>query len=355
MTFKSYHVLRGTLAAIGSVALVVGSGAPALAARPTPNSFGEIEALCPSVGTTGLTFGLTREQQNQTALAKVTAEDPTRLFREAMADYSSWSDRLYRLSWYSAMEESDQVDGVEWQLGLAQMLEKGGWRDLADDVRYDPRWQEWRYAKEFMIDGEPRQLLIEIEMSGNYAVTCSDIELNTMADNEGLGLLEPDSPRPAMVEVARAVLPDPSTCDRPEIHDMFSTNEKLEAAGHKLDEIFPKANAEGDAARFGERLRTWLVWKMLESGKIPQEDIWQVEEGLYPDASEERQDDLIGFLEDAGAIMEAQKQGDGQTVCQKFLSLFAKQRAADERQAARWAKLNAALEAEAVRRGIALD
>lgn len=339
-----------------SLSLVSLAPAPALAAMPQPIPIEKIEGLCPSIGTTGLSFGVARDGQDSASLDVLMQESGERApFVEGAANFTPWSDKLTGVTWYASQEE-ENAKPEEWLDHMAVTLEKGGWvQESPGTERGFTEYLPVTFHKDFSIADAQKTLEIKVSAFGNYELTCSDPYLVLLSENEGLGALEPGSPRPVLADVGMAALPDPATCERPEVQDMFSTSEKLEAAGHRVDELIPVADRDGEVARHGERLRTWLAWKLSESGKVDQQRLWEIEESAVPSADEDHLEDMMGFLADATEMIDAQKVGDGATVCRGMIAMFAKKRLADAAEADRWAKINAALEAEAVKLGIPLE
>lgn len=316
----------------------------------------QIDSLCTNVGSDGLALGSIHSGDIGTKVdfAGEAVSAGRAPFLEAWPSYTAWSDRLAKVEWYAAFEET--VDPVDFLERMATVLGSGGW--TPSELGLDSSRPEWRtlvFTKGETSDGRTAIRQIEVQAVPNLSFECSTAELAQLYEEEGQGILAPGSLRPQPPAIEERLPIDPASCETPEMQAILSTNGSFAEAGYSLEKIVPAEDPENKSKRYGERLRTWLVWKMIASGKIDHERIWQIEDAAAPDPEDDRAGLMLEFLENAGKFIDSGKAGDKITSCRLIFGMMAKQREIDAAAAARLQDINVALEAEARRLGIPLD
>lgn len=336
----------------GLLALAALSASPAQAAVTIP-SIETIETrLCPVGGAGALRLGLSAPAQDP-ALRKAFSgtNAPIAPFGEARAIYTQWSERLSGIEFNGA--SPDGVDNLVFVEGMIEQAEAAGWTRMERKAPGSLMMEPEVFQKLLSTADGPRLMVLEFEASGNVALRCGDPELFKISDDEGLEQLAAGSPRPVMPDGPAHPLGSlrPEDCARPEIRDnllkVLNDGDRPELTG-----AMDQANM---AERFQSRLRTWLRWKMVNSGKTDDQVLWEIEEKVAPktiDQIEMEFGDLAGSIV---AIDEARKKGDAEGECRALARMVGGTARGSSAEAIRLAKVNAALEAEAKRLGITLD
>lgn len=344
---KSNCAASATLLAILALSVT-----PAQAAVTIP-SIETIETrLCPVGGAGALLLGQPSLAQNPALLKAFSGtEAPIEPFGESRAIFTQWSQRLSAVEYNGA--SPDGADNLAFIAGMTERVEAAGWKRAGPKAAGSLMMEPEVFQKVLQTADGPRLMVLEFEASGNVSLRCGDPEWLKISENEGLEQLAPGSPRPVMPGDPAQPLGSlrPADCDRPEIRDnllkVLNDGDRPEISG-----VMEQAN---QMEQFQTRLRTWLRWKMVSSGKTDGDALWEIEEKVAPrtgDQLEQEFGDLAGGIV---AIDAARKQGDAQAECRAFASLIGGMAKGASSEAARLAKVNAALEAEAQRLGISLD
>ena len=347
--------MTGTCAAIALIAGTVPSS-PISAGELDLISIDRIESLCSSAGSSAFVLGKPRSPEARAALEgsdgiPAVGEAP---FVEAWPTYTAWSDRLAKIAWYPDFKEP--VKATDWLDRMTEVLKAGGWQEVDPDfVSALPEWRTPEFTKEFAGDEVPTTIQIQVEAVSSYRFECTTPQLARLHDDEAQGILEPGTQRPLAPALIEKPQLDPAICDTPEFQELMTSNRKLEESGFELGEIIPVVDPDNEAMRYGERLRTWLVWRMTGSGKVDWNRVWEIEEAVAPPQENEQLASMLGFLADAGEMIRAEEDGEKVRSCRLMLEMAGKQREKNAEAVARLDKINTALEAEARRLGIPLD
>lgn len=334
------------------LALVALPAAPAQAAVTIP-SIETIETrLCPVGGVGALLLGQPSAAQDPALLKAFSGtEAPIDPFGESRAVYTQWSGRLSATEFNGA--SPDGTDNNAFIAGMIERVETAGWQRAEGKPPGSLMMEPEVYKKVLQTADGPRLMVLEFEASGNVALRCGDPELLQMSQAESEERLAPGSPRPVMpggpalpAGVLRA-----EDCDRPEIRDNLL---KLLNDGDR-PEMTGAMDLANQSEQFQSRLRTWLRWKMAQSGKVDDETLWKLEERIAPLTGDQVEKEFIGVADDITGFDRSRKAGDKKGECRALIGMAAGMAEASIIEAARLAKVNAALESEAKRLGIALD
>lgn len=351
--------MRCAVPGLATLALFVSSvHSPALAfAAPGDVSVptaAQVEALCPDIGHDGLHLGKPMSEQGPAALVALRMPDERFApFSESDLTFTAWSGLLAAVTWRRAAPEG--VSLIEWQDELVNRLENAGWAAVAEPV-IPANWYSRQLVKSFEHDGGTRELLLDVDTFGLYSVRCADAALLVLNETEGRGELAEGTPRP--------VRPPSSTefdqiigrldCEDEAILAAFAGTDDLQAAGAKVEQILGPPGDLNAGAEYHTKLRTWLRWRMLESGLISEDELWAIEDSVpveRPDPSA----DMTRFLTAAAGIIKAGDASDGGAMCRGYRKMLTGENRISAAKAERERAVNTALEAEARRRDIAVD
>lgn len=315
-----------------------------------------VEGLCPGAGLPGTLLGEPRARQDRglvNALGKLPAHFAP--FTEAELDLTDWSDQLAGITWRAASPDGAVNDRT--MAAFRAAMTAAGWTETVQGDLMSPLgFNAIMFEKDLLTNLGQRRMLVEFDTPGALMLRCADAALLELALAERDGKLAPGSPRPPMPALDPAVtLPGDGVCADPQLQAVFADADYIDESSPALQQLMAFGTRAGEVSRAGNRLNTWLKWKLTGSGRITPDALWALEEQVSAHNGEELSEELTGFLEAAGGVMQARKARDHQNTCRAFLTLMGHQHKRHLRQIARWTAINAALEAEAVRLGVALD
>ena len=347
---KPSRVVPG--AALAGACLAFASAA--FAQVPPVPSPATVEALCPGGQGNPLQFG-TAEGQVDPALLGSAKQNARRAgFEKVEPQFTTWSDKLLGVELIHDVRDGAPLD--LWGDDFHDQMTAAGWAVSEDS--FMPGAQA-RYEKEIADLAEPGVLAIEVSLHGirrGITLLCADAALQMKNQEELDGYLGEGSPRP----VAPPALPPLDEfmarldCDDPATLDAFAEALTLEDAGALVETRLAPEDITAQAG-YQYRLVQWLRWRMLQSGEIDESVLWDIEEKVREEHPIYFEEDLAMMGEIASGITDAETAKDPARLCESYKSMvryLAGQSAHEER---RNAALAAAYEAEAVRRGIALD
>ena len=345
---RSVIVLSGAL-------LGIATAPAAFAADPAVPAIEQVEALCPGVSGNPLEFGTAKADVPQTALLEAKERALAAGFEEIDPLYTAWSDRLVGADYSLDVPSGDPLD--TWGEQFREVAETAGWETTEDGSM---AFAALAFAKEFSTAAGSRYHLLEIDFYGQrrgITLRCSDFAMQAEAESERNGILAQGSQRP----VAPPPMPPLDDflarldCTDPALLAMFAEVEELDDAGALvMARLGPPEGIHGEA-EYNRRLVTWLRWRLLASEEIDEEAIWAIEERIATEEPVNHMAELVEMMGAVGGVFEAQEKQDSAALCasyRKAIVVMAEQSVLDAR---RDAALAAALEAEAVRRGIVLD
>jgi hypothetical protein len=337
-----------------SVAIAaMASPIPTFAATTAIKRIGANEAtsLCPSLGQTGLLFGDPSSRQNPDFVEHLNQLPPQHApFAEAALEFTPWSDRLAAVGYIAASPNGDA--NRLWGKELEESLRQAGWidsarSDLTSAIAAAPKL----FEKSFDTPDGRRTIVLEFDISGGLMLRCGDADLLSLSRDERDGQLEPGSPRPAALQAGPGMpLPTEAGCSNPAVLEAFKTPGHVDETVPALRRLMEGGFQIADQKRQAERLHTWLAWRLRTSGQVSEDRIWQVEEAAVPQADKADVVGLMNMLSAAGEGFQS-RNGPG-AFCRSMIGLVIGTVETDQREIARWAKINAALEVEARKHGI---
>lgn len=321
----------------------------------------QAEALCPDIGSTGLSFGKTSEELGAPLVARFTERGGDfGSFTEAALDFSAFSGRLYAVEYTANPDNSgDDTLWQKWSGALAANLTAAGWEPV--DL---PRSVSQRYfeapAMQKTVDTPqgPQALLIEYSSDGVFSLVCASKAEFLRNNREELGDLAPATPRPPrpaeFVDLGPAIAG--LDCNDPALIETIGAmigkpGVVLPDIGHAIMQRIAMPVSGQSAANYETRLNTWLGWTMTNSGKIDAPGLWKVEEAAVPPLDLENPA-VLGMAEAMDGVMQAYAKGDAPAICLAYREMLTRAEDESRRMAARQHAINGALEAEAARLGI---
>lgn len=326
--------------------------APAQAAMTVPDIETIETRLCPVGGATALRLGVTEAAQDpalRRAFSGRTA--PIAPFTEAHAVYTHWSEKLSAVEFNGASPDGD--DNAAFEEGMVKALDAGGWTVSLRKMPVLTPMGVGAYEKVLVTADGPRLMMLQFDASGAVALRCGDFELLRLSGDEELEWLAPGSSRPVMPVSPAGALGTlrPEDCAKPEIRD--NLDQVLdEGARPEINGKFDQAVAQD---RYQTRLKTWLRWKIVASGRANGNALWKIEEQTAPFSGDQLEKDFNAFLAPVAAYGQAGNTDDAEAKCRVAAGVMLAESKRAATDAARLAKINAALEAEGKRLGVNLD
>lgn len=338
------------LVAVAAVHSVAATSAVAVVTIPDIQT---IETrLCPVGGAKALRLGVTEADQDPALRRAFSGRAaPIAPFTEAHAIYTHWSDKLTAVEFSGASPDGD--DNAAFEDGMVKVLDAGGWTVSLRKVPILTPMGVGAYEKVLVTADGPRLMMLQFDASGAVALRCGDFELLRLSEDEQLGWLAPGSPRPVMSASPAGSLGilRPEDCAKPEIRN--NLDQVLDEGAH------PEINGEFDQAvaldRYQTRLKTWLRWKIVASGKGNGNALWKIEEQTAPVSGAQLEKDFNALLAPIAAYGQVGNTDDAEAKCRVAAGVMLAESKRAATDAARLAKINAALEAEGKRLGVNLD
>lgn len=325
---------------------------PALAAVPIPPIETIETRMCPVGGAGALRWGQESTAQDQALLKAFSGENaPIAPFGESRDLYTQWSGKLFALEFNGASPDGD--DNRAFVEGMEQQALAAGWKQAERKVTPSSLMMDARIFEKTLATADgPRLMVLEFDAPGAVILRCGDLETLRLHEDEGLEQLAPGSPRPVL-PAAPAGSPGSlrtEDCTRPEIRDNLL---KLMNDGRPdVTGVMDQASA---LERYQTRLRTWLRWKIVGSGKTDGQALWEIEDKSAPRTGDQIEEEFIGLAQSITAIDAARKKRDAEAECRALVGMIAAMARDTSSEATRLAKVNAALEEEARRLGVAID
>lgn len=326
---------------------------PAQAAVTLPDIMTVETRLCPVGGVSALRLGLTEEEQDPALRQAFSGRAaPIAPFTEAHAVYTVWSDKLAAVEFNGASPDGEDNDA--FIVGMTKRLVESGWKRVEIKVpRALHMLNPLAFEKVLPTADGPQMMLLQFDAPGAVLLRCGDLRLLEQSEDEAAEKLAPGSTRPVspIPPAGPLVVLRPEECARPEIRDNFV--QLLNGEGSPSI-IGPMDNAVTQA-RYQGRLRTWLRWKIIASGKSDEDALWKIEENADPIDGDTAERDFNSFMGSILEIDDANKAGDPEGKCRGLLGVMLAETKRSSAEAKRLAKINAALEAEGRRLGVNLD
>lgn len=201
---------------------------------------------------------------------------------------------------------------------------------------------------------EASRVLIALDYQlGELTLTCAHDGLLLQGANEAFGKLPAGTPRPLVPEIALPSVRSEADCTAPETLEEVK---RIFAAG-KPDRFMADMVAR---TSYRDRLTTWMMWKLDDSGKITPERLIELSfsaiggasPGGNPFAALEMITDLPPILKGMEA---AEKTGDAAAMCRSLIPLQQLLAKADAITLKQTQATQSALTAEAKRLGVSFD
>lgn len=340
-----------TLLPVSVIAALMASSASAQAVWQTDAK--RVASLCPALGLPGVFLGEPRSSQDPGLAERLNNLPPAFApFTEADLDFTPWSDQLASVTYHAA--SPDAAANKAWAEALGKSLLLAGWtvsarKELASPLGVNARL----FEKEADTSQGKRTMLVEFDTPGARMLRCGDVRLLELAKIESEGRLESGSRRPvAPQNNAPGRMPNEADCMNPALLAAFRQPRLIDETVPEFRELAAGGELISEQRRFGDRMHTWLVWKLLGSGQISQERIWELEDMADPEGSDGTVAMQERTIEALGMVAQAQSQNDPSKVCKSLVKAMIATAEKDGRDVIRWAKVNQALETEAQRLGI---
>lgn len=317
-----------------------------------------VARFCPGMESSQLKPGLPISAQDQAFIKSLNRLPPDFTpFTEADLEMTSWSGKLAGITYRGASPDGDA--NRAWSEALVTTLQNEGWTELSQIDLASPLPYFAHYFERDVDSGSGRRtLFLEFDTPGALVLRCGDLQLFEIQKNEAQDMLEEGSPRPPQLgDLETALrLPDESDCDDPMLLQAFREPGRID----ETSEAFQKFAAAGEnvakVATSRQRLVTWLKWKLLRSGKVDQDRLWQLEDK----ASESAKTNPLTLSEDVlvavGKVSDAVQAKDGagkpKAICRSMVGIILAQSAKEKQDSDYNAELARILESEAARLGI---
>lgn len=343
-----------TILVAAAMAAAVLNPAPVLAQGGVPPDLSQIESLCPDIGTTGIAIGQMRDGAGSGALADL--DDKARLagFDDAEPVFTHWSNRLAAIEYHLAVNEDQSLEVL--REALIRQFDDAGWqRSEPAESAISLGFDVLAYRRPVASGGGEAALVVEFDTAGVLALRCGDPDLLALNDRELQGELEPGSPRPVppLIVPARGAWLAGLDCDDPQIVARFAEAGNAETAGALAEEL--TGDDYSSASRYEQRLRTWLQWTLLSSGKVTQDELWQIEEDTSPLETGAMEEELLALLDTGGDIFGALDAGDPEKLCKGYRLALESFERSEQQDSDRAALVNRALQQLALERGIDIE
>lgn len=193
-------------------------------------------------------------------------------FENAKPMSTAWSNRLFQMTYSFKLADEELAQDIMSQIGEV-LEEDGGWTYVYRDYDNTPMsmisavgWLS--FEKTVEVDGEPTRVFLALDHGlGEVSLTCSREDLTRAQFGEAFGRLPEGTPRPAMPQVD---IPASLNATRCADEAVLSEMRDLLAEDRFSDRFSAKML---ERTSYRDRLTTWMIWKLDQSGKIETMDI----------------------------------------------------------------------------------
>jgi hypothetical protein len=324
----------------------------------------QIEYLCPLPALANVTLGATLASQDVVMLENLKSLKKLgphfAPFTQADLEITAWSQRIAGVSYVA--ESPEGPTNEKWGAAFEQSLLEAGWLVVSRKESKSPFVAEPRsFEKQMETPLGRRTLFLRFDTPGALVLRCGDLKLFDVQKNERDGVLEPGSLRPvapartAPHRTAPAAQATDADCENATLLEAFKEPGIVDEANPALQAFVERAQDVADERRYGSRLLTWLKWKLVASGRVLEERIWQIQDEAAPrdlDAAAAAVTDLLGSVV---GMDDAQQQANPKAICTTMLRFMDWQIKTDATDIAYHSKWTQALEKEAQRLGVNID
>lgn len=277
-------------------------------------------------------------------------------FQTANPFVTKWSGAMFEINYH--WKNDDKEARENFMSELAAAIDAAGWQPLP--AHEDPPMYRATYSGEFAWkrpredgDGLPELYLAITDLFGKVTLSCARDDFLKRNAEEAFGKLPAGTPRPQRVSLELPPIKTSSDCAQPELSAELDAFFEKGRPGEFVSAILARSD-------YNERLTTWKMWRLEQSGKISAERLLEVGmRGLEAGSAGGNIFAHFALLEELFPLIDhlatAQKQRDRPAMCKGFVdfnSLMARMEAATMAQSV---STNAALDAEAKRLGVSFD
>ncbi|QYU69160.1 hypothetical protein J4558_03175 [Leptolyngbya sp. 15MV] len=321
-----------------------------------------LERMCSERGTMQFAFGQTGVP-GSTRLESLMRQGfnlPPALapFTEARPRATEWSGRLMEMTYAVPMEDEAQAYAMLEMLGNA--LEEAGWSYTELTVDEAPMYLiavTGYVTFERATEGEngPTRVLVGLDYGlGEATMSCARDDLLRTHAEEAFGKLPAETPRPAVPEIPVPLVTDVARCGEAAV---IAEMEAMMAERKLRDAFFAAMLAR---TNYRDRLTSWMLWRLSESGKISSTDLVELSFAAIGDASPGG-DPLAAFsrIETMFPILDrvakAETARDGAGLCRGLVEMHGWLVEVDAITLAQTEAVQARLTREAARLSVSLD
>jgi hypothetical protein len=319
-----------------------------------------IERMCSTTGAyqyafgeTGVPGGSKLERSFSRGFALPASAAP---FERAKPWSTEWSDRLLAIEYIAPPLDEVALERFAGDLGA--VLAGAGWRPKPDD--YDPPLYmmiaagEWTWTRPGPASPEATELVLGLSQGlGELTLTCGRSDLMLTQAREAFGELPPGTPRPAVPEIPVPPIRAEDDCAKPDVAARVGELMTARGTGSFMVKMVARTT-------YRDRLTSWMVWKLEQSGKITPERLldlgFSAIGSVSPDGNALAQFEMLGEMFDLlEPLARAEEAQDTEALCRSIVPLqgwFARVDALTSKQTE---AMHAVLTAEASRLGVSLD
>jgi hypothetical protein len=328
---------------------------PVEASTPLPvPAVAQIEGMCPELGLAGLRFGAIEAEQDAGQLKDLRRpDDRFAPFRDVEIEFTSWSGKLASITFRRAAPEGVSLE--KWQAETVDGLVQAGWREV-DGSGTIASMASRQLEKRLTLATGERILVVDVDAFGLYAIRCAEREMLDLYLLESEGDLAEGSPRPVRpaTSIGFSEIMQRIDCADPVLLERLAGAASLTETGRRIEEHVGYSGDLNPEASYERKLGTWLRWRLRSSGKITQEEMWQIEDSVPMEPADPIVE-LTDFFDGFSSVVSGQERADPERMCQGFRDMLESLNRSGSAERAHEAALNRRLEEEARRRGISVD
>lgn len=237
-----------------------------------------LERMCTPQGAMQFAFGQTgvpgSTRTERTFSSGFAALPEMAPFLKARPRSTEWSSRFMEMAYSVPIADKDEALAIMNAIGAA--LEESGWSHVILPPEEAPIYLlsisgHATFERPVEADTGPTRVLIGLDHQlGELVLTCGRDDLLRAHANEAFGTLPPGTPRPKVPDVAVPQVIDDARCADPAL---LAEMEAM-LASREFGDDFMSVMVE--RTRYRDRLTTWMLWKLGESGKISTQDLLEM-------------------------------------------------------------------------------
>jgi hypothetical protein len=346
---------KPVVASLAAASLIL-STSPAVGRAVTQTDAEQIAILCPVPALRGIQLGMEKPLRDEFLRKSLSKLPPSFApFTEATLEMTPWSQKLAGVIYLA--ESPNDPPNQAWSDALAQSLTSSGWTpsqrsDLASPLTFNAIM----FEKVVESTSGSHIAFIEFDTPGALKLRCGDAKLLEIQKKEQDGQLEPGSLRPAKpryVEIDSTA--NDVDCDNPLLLEAFREPSSVDENNIAFRQFVAGSEALSEQKYYGERLMTWLKWKLISSGRVDEDKIWELEEKVAQRDGKAKMSNWMDAIAALGDMLKAQEQGDARAMCHSLARVMDATAKGDRSDIAYHAKVTQALEQEARRLDINVD